>query len=294
MNLHRLLPRAVVRDVERLEIPLASKEGFIRQVLGWREFVKHVHDATEGFRKGTSVAQGVGDGGHARWRSRAQEGVSGQPKERPAPGTPPGQHGWLTSATPAALGKDTPLPDAYWGQPSGMNCLDHVVKSVWAEGYSHHITRLMVLSNLATLLDVSPRELTDWFWIAYADAWDWVVEPNVLAMGTYAVGPLMTTKPYVSGAAYIDKMSDYCGSCALKPGITCPVTPMYWAFLDRHKAALDKTGRMMMPLRSLAKRSAAQRAADARVFVAVRDVLVKGQRVTPGLVERAVKEGSRA
>jgi deoxyribodipyrimidine photolyase-related protein len=39
----------------------------------------------------------------------------------------------------------------------------------------------MVLGNLATLLDVSPRALTDWFWFAYADAYDWVVEPNVLA-----------------------------------------------------------------------------------------------------------------
>ena len=44
----------------------------------------------------------------------------------------------------------------------------------------------MVLSNLATLLDVEPRELTDWFWVAYTDAYDWVVEPNVLGMGTFA------------------------------------------------------------------------------------------------------------
>ena len=34
----------------------------------------------------------------------------------------------------------------------------------------------------------------------FTDAYDWVVEPNVLAMGTYAVGEVMTTiKPYVSG-----------------------------------------------------------------------------------------------
>jgi hypothetical protein len=47
---------------------------------------------------------------------------------------------------------------------------------------------------------VAPRQLTDWFWVAYIDAYDWVVEPNVLAMGTYGVGDLMTTKPYICGA----------------------------------------------------------------------------------------------
>ena len=49
----------------------------------------------------------------------------------------------------------------------------------------------------------------------FTDAYDWVVEPNVLAMGTYAVGEVMTTKPYVSGTPYIKKMGDYCGDCSL-------------------------------------------------------------------------------
>ncbi|MFN5497445.1 MAG: deoxyribodipyrimidine photolyase, partial [bacterium] len=73
----------------------------------------------------------------------------------------------------------------WWGTESGLACLDHVVGDVWAEGWSHHITRLMVLGTLATLLEVDPRELADWFWVAYMDAWDWVVEPNVLGMAPY-------------------------------------------------------------------------------------------------------------
>jgi len=36
----------------------------------------------------------------------------------------------------------------------------------------------LVLANLATLLDVSPREPTDWFWVAYLDAFE-----RVLAAG---------------------------------------------------------------------------------------------------------------
>ena len=116
-------------------------------------------------------------------------------------------------------------------ETSGLNCLDNVVKDVWREGYSHHITRLMILSNLATLLDVSPRELTDWFWVAYVDAYDWVVEPNVLGMSTFSLGPLFTTKPYVSGSGYIHRMSDYCKGCRYDPNTTCPFRGLYWAFL---------------------------------------------------------------
>lgn len=163
-----------------------------------------------------------------------------------------------------------------------MACLDRVVDDVWREGWSHHITRLMVLSNLAMLLDVSPRELTDWFWVAYVDAFDWVVEPNVLGMGTFAMGDLMTTKPYVSGAAYIDRMSDFCRGCRFDPKTTCPITPMYWAFLARHAPALTGNARMAMPLRSLAKRAPARRAMDAAVFDSVSRTLQAGQPLEEG------------
>ena len=49
LNLQRLLPQRVVDDVLGTDLPMNSKEGFVRQVLGWREFVRHVHEATDGF-----------------------------------------------------------------------------------------------------------------------------------------------------------------------------------------------------------------------------------------------------
>jgi deoxyribodipyrimidine photolyase-related protein len=61
------------------------------------------------------------------------------------------------------------------------------------------------------------KRVTDWFWVASTDAYDWVVEPYVLGMGTFAAGDLMTTKPYVSGTPNIPKMSNYCDSCAFDP-----------------------------------------------------------------------------
>lgn len=228
VNLTLLRPADMLRDVaaayEAGKVPLASAEGFVRQVLGWREFVRHIHEATDGYR----VLQKDG--------------------------------------APSFLGAERKLPPVYWGVKSGMRCMDTVVAQVIEKGWSHHITRLMVLSNLATLCGFSPRELTDWFWFAYVDAYDWVVEPNVLGMATFGDGGLTATKPYVSGAAYINRMSDYCGRCALNPkkatgAGSCPFTALYWSFLERHEAVLAGNQRMRMPLNTMLKKSAAEREA---------------------------------
>jgi deoxyribodipyrimidine photolyase-related protein len=263
VHLHRLLPCKLVEEVCALDIELRSKEGFVRQVLGWREFMRHVHEQTRGLRR---MPDGLADsyGGHET------EGEAG--------------------ASPSHLGAREPLPPAYWGKPSGMACLVEVVRSVWVEAYSHHITRLMVLANIGTLLDVSPRELTDWFWAAYTDAYDWVVEPNVLAMGTFSVGPLLTTKPYISGAAYIDRMSDYCKGCAFDPKKSCPITPLYWAFLQRHRDQLEENPRLRMPYATLRKRSETRRGRDLRVFNYVREKLGSGERLSLGEMEQAVSQ----
>jgi len=273
LNLHRLPVRRVLDETLELDLPLASKEGFVRQILGWREYLRHVHEHTDGFRvldgQAQPCAPAPGDGGYAAWK--------GEPWTALEAAMPSAAGGSLTSA----LGTTRDVPPAYWGARSGLRCLDEVVSAVWDDAYSHHITRLMVLSNLATLLDVSPRALTDWFWVAYADAYDWVVEPNVHAMGMFGVGDRFTTKPYVSGAAYIDKMSDFCHGCAFDPKSDCPVTPLYWAFLARHGAALSSVPRMKLPLAAATRRSAEKQRADTRVFERVSEALQRGEALRP-------------
>jgi deoxyribodipyrimidine photolyase-related protein len=91
----------------------------------------------------------------------------------------------------------------------------------------------------------------------------------------------MTTKPYVSGAAYIDRMSDLCAGCRFDPKRDCPVTPLYWAFLARQRERLEPSGRMLMPLRSLAKRAPAKRRRDAEVFERVSERLAAGEELSP-------------
>ncbi len=222
INLHRLLPRRLLDDVLSLNLPINSKEGFVRQLLGWREFVRHVHAETDGLRV---LPASMPSGTHAMVRSEP------------------------------ALNAAEPLPPVYWSGDSGLNCLDHVVQEVWREGYSHHINRLMVLANWGTLLGIDPEALSDWFWVAFEDAFDWVVEPNVLGMGTYALGDLMVTKPYISGSAYISKMSDYCDTCQFHPKKTCPMTHLYWSFLQRNEAVLSGNPRMSIVMAALRKRS---------------------------------------
>jgi deoxyribodipyrimidine photolyase-related protein len=279
LNIHRLLPARVVADVAAADIPLASKEGFIRQVLGWREFVYRVHERTDGFRDlpdcRAPISATPGDGGWSRWSGR------GWPRSVGATDPDGGTR-------PSELGADRPLPLGFWpDRPTGLRCLDHVVEAVWKDAWTHHIPRLMVLANIATLLDVSPRELTDWFWIAYLDAFDWVVEPNVLAMGTFAVGELMTTKPYVSGAAYIDRMSDFCADCAFDAKRDCPITNLYWAFLDRHLDALSGNPRMRLILSSLSRRPSQRVHQDRAIFEWVREVLDRGELLEPGQIPEA-------
>jgi deoxyribodipyrimidine photolyase-related protein len=279
INVLRLLPRDIVEETLGLELPLNSKEGFVRQILGWREYVRHVHEVTEGFRQLPSgaarVADHPGDGGYSLWKGQSWVGTNGW-KDSPYGG-----------AMPNILQGYVDVPPALWGEPSGMNCLDTVVRSVWEEGWSHHITRLMVISNICTLLGVEPRQLADWFWVAYVDAWDWVVEPNVLGMGTYGVGDIMTTKPYVGGASYINKMSNYCGDCAFSPDGNCPIKRLYWAFLAEHEDALSGNPRMWNVLGGLRRRTIDERQHDRTLLLKVREILLQGETLTPKKLQGA-------
>lgn len=284
MNLGRLLAIDLAREAADLPgLPIESREGFIRQVVGWREFVRHVHEATDGHRllRGRSqpTRECPGDGGYARWSGTAW---------RPPQPSPPGVDG---GSDASGLAATRPVPPAYWGRESGLRCLDEVARSVWEEGWSHHITRLMVLGNIGTLLDLSPRDLADWFWIAFADAWEWVVEPNTMGMATWGLSGLMTTKPYVAGAAYIDRMSDYCGHCRFDPKRTCPLTRLYWAFLARHEAALADNPRMGVVMQSLRKRDPRLREADRRTFEAVQELLLEGRPLPAAIVADASAAG---
>ncbi len=223
LNLGLLQPQEVITAVEQAyhahNLPLNSVEGFIRQVLGWREYMYGLY-----------------------WH------VEPEYFER----------NWF--------GHDRPLPDFFWTAETDMNCLHQVIDQVRRTGYGHHIQRLMVLANFALIAGLNPQAVEQWFHAAFIDAYDWVMQTNVLGMGVFADGGMLASKPYAASANYINRMSDYCKGCRYDPkqrtGETaCPFNFFYWDFLDRHREKLASQGRMSFILKNLDKMEPAERQA---------------------------------
>jgi deoxyribodipyrimidine photolyase-related protein len=150
-----------------------------------------------------------------------------------------------------------------------MRCLRHVIKRAIATGYTHHIERLMVVCNFCLLAGIRPSEVNDWFLAHYIDAYDWVMQPNVIGMGLNADGGLTATKPYIASAAYINRMSDYCNGCRYNPKQrvgpdACPFNTLYWNFLIQHETTLRANPRLGPAVLGLARLDATERAAIMR------------------------------
>ena len=135
-------------------------------------------------------------------------------------------------------------------------CLRQALTGVRDRGWTHHIQRLMVLGSHALQRGYRPAELTEWFATAFVDGFRWVMPTNVIGMSQHADGGKLATKPYTSGGAYINKMSDHCGDCAYDPkkrlgDDACPFTAGYWSFVHRHRDLLAKNNRTQRSVASM-------------------------------------------
>jgi deoxyribodipyrimidine photolyase-related protein len=79
---------------------------------------------------------------------------------------------------------------------------------------------------------------------------------NVIGMSQHADGGMLATKPYASGGAYINRMSDHCRNCAFDPrkrlgDDACPYTAGYWAWVHRHRALLGSNNRTQRAVASM-------------------------------------------
>lgn len=223
LNLHLIDPREVVAAAEAAHrdrgLPLASVEGFIRQVLGWREFIRGVY-----------------------WMDM--------------PGMKSANH----------FGHQRDLPAWYWNAQTHMACMKDAVDQTLEHGYAHHIQRLMLTGQFALLAEVSPQQVADWYLAVYVDAIEWVELPNVAGMALFANGGRFTSKPYIASGQYIDRMSDHCKGCRYKPAMrvgpqACPVTTLYWNFLDRHETELEKSPRTALMVKNLQRMDPTERQA---------------------------------
>lgn len=216
LNLGVLHPLDAVDAAERAyrdgSAPLAAVEGFIRQILGWREYMWHLY-----------------------WHFGPD---------------------YTDNNELSARGK---LPD-WWvdldADAVTAACLHDALEGVRDRGWTHHIQRLMVLGSHALQRGYRPDDLTEWFATAFVDGFRWVMPTNVVGMSQHADGGLLATKPYTSGGAYLNKMSDHCSGCRYDPkkrlgDDACPFTAGYWSFVHRHQEMLAKNNRTQRMVSSM-------------------------------------------
>jgi deoxyribodipyrimidine photolyase-related protein len=210
MNVKMISPQEVIEKAIREwqkrpnEIEYNQLEGFVRQIIGWREYMRGIY--------------------------------------------------WLKMpeyATMNFFDNHEKLPDWFWTGKTKMNCLKDAINQSLNYAYAHHIQRLMVTGNFALLAGIHPDAVDQWYLGIYIDAIEWVEITNARGMSQFADGGIVGTKPYVSSASYIDKMSHYCGSCYYKKAIktgdkACPFNSLYWNFYDRNEDKLGKNPRIGM------------------------------------------------
>ena len=218
LNCGLLRPAEIIAAAEAAwragHVPLNCAEGFIRQILGWREFIRGVY-----------------------WLHMPE-------------------YGRLN-----ALRADRKVPWFFWSGETRMHCMAQAVGQTRDLAYAHHIQRLMVTGNFALLAGLDPDEVDEWYLVVYADAYQWVEMPNTRGMALHADGGIVGSKPYAASGAYINRMSDYCGSCHYdvrdaSGARACPFNALYWDFMARHASRFAGNQRMAMPLRNLERMGA--------------------------------------
>ncbi|MEQ9301656.1 MAG: cryptochrome/photolyase family protein [Cyclobacteriaceae bacterium] len=217
LNTKMISPLEVVRravdywEKHQESISIAQIEGFVRQIIGWREYMRGIYWAKMPEFKQLNF-----------------------------------------------LEQKAKLPSWYWTGDTKMACMRHAINQSLNLSYAHHIQRLMVTGNFALLAGVDPDEIDRWYLGIYIDAIEWVEITNTRGMSQFADCGIVGTKPYVSSANYINKMSNYCGSChysqTKKTGEgACPFNSLYWHFYNRNEDKLKKNPRIGMAYRTLDK-----------------------------------------
>ena len=196
LNIGLLTPKDIVDRTlsftKEEVIPLNSVEGFLRQIVGWREFIRGIY-----------------------------------------------QNYSETQIQSNYFNFSNVLNESWYNGKTGIPPLDDAIKYSIDFGYTHHINRLMVISNIMTLCEVHPTYIYRWFMEMYVDSSEWVMTPNVFGMGTFADGGIFSTKPYICGSNYILKMSNYQKEpwCDIVDGL-------YWRFVSKNIEVIKRNARM--------------------------------------------------
>lgn len=182
LNIGIITPCDVVKEVQKYyeshksSIPVASYEGFMRQIVGWREYQRYLYQYAYNEINGTNHF------GNRRRLPSTSSTHNPDPSDNKNP--------WYTGST-------------------GIPPVDDAIKQAWNTGYMHHIQRLMVVGNIMNLIGVHPDDVYRWYMEFALDSYDWVMVGNVYSMAMWSDAGVSMRKPYISSDSYIMKMSEY-------------------------------------------------------------------------------------
>ena len=177
LNMGLLTPAYVIQTLQQtryqhLTKELNNYEGFLRQLMGWREYSRLYYMAVP--------------------PSTYLKNVFGM---KPLRRLPPSWYNTKHSTHPKQ-------------NTTGCNFVDRTIEDAWNTGYLHHIRRLMVIANYMTLCGIHPNRIFDWMYEFSMDSWDWVMVFNVYSMGSWSDGGYAMRKPYISSASYLQRMAN--------------------------------------------------------------------------------------
>jgi deoxyribodipyrimidine photolyase-related protein len=158
------------------KVPLNSLEGYIRQLIGWKQSMRYLYEF------------------HLdKFTIRSKAAIIGK----------------NTIVGKNYLNHTNKLSKRFWDATTGIPPVDDCIKKAYQYSYLHHIERLMVIGQFFLLTMVDPDEVYKWFISAVSiDSYEWVMIPNIYGMIMYADGGFMMSRPYFSSSAYIKKMND--------------------------------------------------------------------------------------
>jgi len=198
LNLGLITPDIIIKKIllhhKKSPIQLNSLEGYIRQILGWREFMRGIYQ---------NYSQDIENKNYFNHNNKMKKS-------------------WYEGNT-------------------GLPPLDFAIINAKTYGWSHHIERLMILSNIMNLCEIKPVYVYKWFMEMFVDSSDWVMVPNVYGMGLYSDGGIFSTKPYICGSSYFLKMMDF------EKGEWCEIMDgLYWRFINKNRKFFLSNARLAM------------------------------------------------
>jgi deoxyribodipyrimidine photolyase-related protein len=222
LNLKLLDPREccerAVQAYNAGKVPLQSAEAFVRQIIGWREFIRGVY-----------------------WLEGPEYGNRNGLE----------QHGSLPEFYWSGK-TDMACMKACLDQVIDTG-FGHHIQRLMVTGNFALISGVAPRAVSDWYLGMFVDGVD---WVTLPNALGMVMHADRRPEAAHNITGLVGTKPYAASGKYIERMSNYCNDCRFDPAErtgnnACPFTVFYWDFLIRNRKRLGDNQRMTMILKNL-------------------------------------------